>query len=187
MVLCAGLDIESTGVDVEQDRIVEIGLVVMELETGEEKVRFERLVNPGINIPPKVVAIHGISNGDVATAQPFKTVAPGFAALLERVDLVIAHNGESFDFPLMVNELVRAGVSLKRFPTAFDTMLQSRWATDNGKVPSLGELCYALDVPYDPALAHGAAYDVACMLACFRQGWRLGHYIIPNLQPAIAA
>lgn len=187
MTLIAGLDFESTGLDVEKDRIVEIGLVVMDLETGIEKVRFERRVNPGIHIPPKAVAIHGITDGDVAACQPFKAIAPGFVALLERVDMIVGHNVESYDVPLLVNELVRNGVELKGFPLVFDTMLESRWATDNGKVPSLGELCYALDVPYDPALAHGAAYDVSVNLQAYRRGVQLGVYVPPVLTHSRAA
>lgn len=187
MTLVLGLDTETTGVDVEKDRVVEIALIVMELETGIERLRFERRINPGIHIPPKVVAVHGITDADVATCQPFNAIAQGFATIFERADVVVGHNIEGFDIPLLINELVRAKVELKGFPAVIDTMLHSRWATDDGKVPNLGELCFALDTPYDPSLAHGATYDVMVNLQAFRRGWQLGYYTIPTLTRSMAA
>jgi DNA polymerase III subunit epsilon len=175
MTLIAGLDLESTGVDPANDRIVEVAVVVMELETGITRMRFERRVNPGQHIPAGAVEIHGISDADVMGAPSFRNMAPGIVALLSRVDLIVAHNGEAFDGPLLVHEIVRSGVSLPAtLPPVFDTMLEGRGCTSDGKVPNLGELCYALDVDYDPARAHGALYDVEVLLAAFRRGWELG-------------
>jgi DNA polymerase-3 subunit epsilon len=180
--LIAGLDFESTGVDPEKDRIVEVAIVFMDLESGEEQGRFERRINPGIHIPAKAVAIHGISDADVMGAPSFAEIAPGFVKLLARVDLLIGHNIERFDAPLLVHELVRAGVSPPHFPPVFDTMLHGRGCTDDGKIPRLGELCFALDVPYDLGRAHQATYDVLVNLQAFRRGWQLGVFTVPELE-----
>jgi len=182
--LIAGFDLETTGLDVTQDRIVEVALVVMELETGVERLRYEKRINPGMHIPPKVVEVHGICDADVAKAPSFKEVAPGLVKLLGAVRLLVGHNIIRYDLPLLAHELVRVGVSAPAFPAAFDTMLEGRGCTDDGKVPSLGELCWALDTPYDPELAHKATYDVLCNLSAFRRGWQIGAFQVPGLAPA---
>lgn len=184
MTLIAGLDLESTGTNVETDRIVEVAIEVMELETGVSRMRFERRINPGIHIPAAVVEVHGITDADVMGAPSFDKIAAGMMALLSRVDLVVAHNGEGFDGPLLVHEMHRAGVAVSRMPLIFDTMLYGRCCTMDGKVPSLGELCFALDVDYDPGKAHAALYDVTVMLQAFRRGWQLGVFTLPALREA---
>jgi DNA polymerase III subunit epsilon len=185
MTLIAGLDLESTGVDPATDRIVEVAVVVMELETGLTRLRFERRVNPGQHIPAGAVEVHGISDADVMGAPDFRSLAPGIVTLLSKVDLIVAHNGEAFDGPLLVHEILRAGVSrMGTLPPVFDTMLAGRGCTSDGKVPTLGELCFALDVDYDPARAHGALYDVEVLLAAFRRGWELGVFALPVREAA---
>jgi len=181
MILIGCLDFESTGLDVTEDRIVEVGLVLVDALTMHERLAYERRINPGMHIPADAVAIHGITDSDVARAPTFATIAPGLVKVLSAVDLLVGHNIERFDVPLLVHELVRAGVSATRFPPVFDTMLQGRCMTDDGKVPTLGELCYALDVPYDPAQAHGALYDVRVNAQAFLRGWQLGVFEVPAL------
>lgn len=185
MTLIAGLDLESTGPNPETDRIVEIAVVVMELETGEIRMRFEKRINPGIHIPAAVVEVHGITDADVLKAPSFKDVAAGLSALLGRLDLLVWHNGDGFDGPLLVHEYVRNGLPVpERFPPSFDTMLQGRGCTADGKVPTLGELCFALDVDYDPAQAHAALYDVDIMLLAFKRGVDLGYFQLPEMKHA---
>lgn len=185
MTIIAGIDTETTGLDTEKDRIVEIGLILMELETGRELYVLDRKVNPGMHIPPKVVEVHGITDADVMGAPTFDRVAPAVVALLARATLVVGHNTDGFDLPLLVNELIRVGVSATAWPASFDTAQHGRGCTDDGKMPTLGELCYALDTPYDPEQAHGAAYDVRVNLQAFRRGWKLGVFQHPALPPAM--
>lgn len=175
-ILVGGIDFETTGNKVDKDRIVQIGVVVMNLKTGDEKLVIDRLVNPEMNIPNNVVAIHGINNADVLNAPKFAAFAPTLSKLITKLDLIVWHNGDEFDGPLMIHEFDRVGVTLDKLPPAFDTMLKGRTATADGKVPSLGELCYAFDVPYDKALAHDAIYDIRCSLQAFRKGLQLGYF-----------
>ncbi len=58
-------------------------------------------------------------------------------------------------------------------------MKNGRWATANGKNPKLGELCWALQVDYDPALAHAAEYDVQKTAECLWRGVDAGLYKLP--------
>mgnify|MGYP001133969955 CR=1 FL=1 len=178
-ILVGCLDFESTGLDVENDRIVEAALVVMDLESGAERLAFEKRINPGVHIPAKAVEVHGITDADVVQAPAFASIAQGFAKLLGSVHLIVGHNIARFDAPLLAHELVRAGVSVPAFPPVFDTMLEGRFATDDGKVPTLGELCFALDTPYDPEQAHAALYDVRVNLQAFRRGWQIGAFKVP--------
>jgi len=184
MTILACLDFESTGVNPGQDRIVEIGLILVELESGVERLAYKKLVNPGMHIPSGAVEIHGINDSDVAKAPSFAELAPGLMRALSVASLVIGHNIERFDVPLLISELVRAKVPVTSFPPIFDTMLMGRGATDDGKVPTLGELCYALDVGYDPELAHDALYDVRVNIHAFIRGWRLGYFQAPTLASA---
>ena len=71
------LDLETTGLDVEKDRVVEIGAV--RLGPGGQDT-FSCLVNPGLAIPEKATAIHGIGDADVAGAADFQTAMTEFAA-----------------------------------------------------------------------------------------------------------
>jgi len=177
------LDFETTGVDVAKDRIIQVGLIVVELETGVERLVFERRINPGMHISASAVAVHGLTDSDVAKAPPFATIAPGLVKLLGAVKLLVGHNIERFDCAMLAHELVRVGVSAVSFPPVFDTMMQGRAATDDGKIPTLGELCFAFDTPYDAALAHDALYDVRVNMQAFRRGWELGLFQVPNLEP----
>ena len=140
-----------------------------------------RRFNPECHIPAKVVAVHGITDADVMGAPLFKTAAPLLGNMLQKVNVLIAHNGIEFDAPMIMHEFLRAGVIVTPFPAVFDTMKDGRWATPDGKYPTLGELCWSLDVPYGPALARGALYDVRVMLSCYRRAVSLGLWQLPEL------
>jgi DNA polymerase-3 subunit epsilon len=103
--LCV-FDIESTGVNVVQDRIVELCVLRIQPD-GSETVKTWR-VNPGIPIPAVVTEIHGISDADVADAPAFEGILPELIPMLQGSDLV-GYNSNKFDIPLLAEELLRAG------------------------------------------------------------------------------
>lgn len=173
-------DLESTGSEVDKDRIIELAVICEDLDSGKEIIRYARRFNPGMHIPAKVVGIHGIADADVVGAPEFKTAAPLIGKLFEKTGVLIGHNSEGFDNLLVIHEFLRSGVTVNPFPASFDTMLNGRWATPDGKYPTLGELCWALDVPYDPEQAHGALYDVSRCLSCFRRAVKLGLWKLPE-------
>lgn len=104
----AFFDLETTGIDLVRDRIVEISIIKL-MPDGTRITRTKR-VNPGIPIPAEVTAIHGISDADVADAPTFKMIAKETAAFLEGADLA-GFNILRFDLPMLVEEFLRNDVN----------------------------------------------------------------------------
>lgn len=100
-------DIESTGLSLSNDRIVEISIIKIK-PNGEEEVKTRR-INPTIPIPPEVTAIHGITNEDVKDCPTFKQIARSMADFMEGCDF-IGYNSTYFDIPMLAEEFLRAGV-----------------------------------------------------------------------------
>lgn len=100
-------DLETTGVNVGSDRIVEIAILKI-LPTGEEKTYVQR-VNPQMPIPAATTAIHGISDEDIADAPTFNQIANEIAQFIGNSDLG-GYNSNKFDLPLLAEEFLRAGV-----------------------------------------------------------------------------
>jgi len=102
-------DLETTGINIASDRIVEISYLKVDLN-GNESTKTLRL-NPEMPIPEKVVAIHGISNEDVKDAPTFNEVAKSIARDFEGCDLG-GYNSVRFDIPLLAEEFLRSGVDI---------------------------------------------------------------------------
>src|SRR5699024_9192687 len=100
-------DLETTGVNVANDRIVEISILKI-FPNGNKESHTWR-VNPEIPIPAEATAIHGISNEDVADEPTFKELAHRVYDFIKGCDLG-GYNSDRFDVPLLVEELLRAGV-----------------------------------------------------------------------------
>ena len=103
----AFLDLETTGINVTNDRIVELSVLKIS-PNGKEEWMSTR-VNPEIPIPLKTTAIHGITDADVANAPVFKEVAKNLAAFLEGCDLA-GFNAIKFDIPLLAEEFLRVNI-----------------------------------------------------------------------------
>jgi DNA polymerase-3 subunit epsilon len=100
-------DLETTGIEVAKDRIVEISIhKVFPNGTTESKTW---LVNPTIPIPPQTTAVHGITNEKVANEPTFKELANTIHAMIKDSDLG-GFNSDRFDIPLLAEEMLRAGV-----------------------------------------------------------------------------
>lgn len=180
MPIALGLDIETTGLDPVDDRIIELCLIKVDTDTGAELGEKTWLFNPGRPIDPAAQAVHGITFERVAMEPMLdKTLAEEIALWLSECAFWIGHNGAGFDVPFIRNELFRHGVAMPERPIV-DTMLDSRWATHNGKYPNLGELCFAMGVPYDPSQAHGATYDVRVMNQCALRAMKQGFLKVPQ-------
>ena len=103
--LCV-FDLEATGVDPLQDRIVDICILRKEPD-GSESV-FNSLVDPGMPIPAEAVAVHKITDAMVAGQPSFKELAPKLLEVLEGADLA-GFNALKFDIPMLAAEFKRAG------------------------------------------------------------------------------
>ncbi len=103
----AFFDLETTGIRVATDRIVEI-CILREQVDGTTQTHTMR-INPEMPIPPEVTAIHGITDEDVKDCPTFKQVARELASFLEGCDLA-GFNSNHFDIPLLAEEFLRAGI-----------------------------------------------------------------------------
>ena len=99
-------DLETTGLNVGKDKIVEISMLKV-MPDGEEISRTE-LINPGIPIPDECSAIHGITDEDVQDKPTFPQIADDLLAFIGDADLA-GYNSNKFDVPLLVEEFLRCG------------------------------------------------------------------------------
>jgi DNA polymerase-3 subunit epsilon len=103
----AFFDLETTGVNVASDRIVEIS-ILKAMPDGTEDVKTMR-INPGISIPLESSLIHGIYDEDIKNAQTFKQAGEELARFLDDCDLA-GYNSNRFDIPVLMEEFLRAGI-----------------------------------------------------------------------------
>jgi len=102
-------DLETTGTNINSDRIVEICYLKV-YPNGNEESKTLR-INPGIPIPEEASSIHGIYDKDVKDCPSFKDVAKKIAADIEGCDLA-GFNSNRFDIPVLAEEFLRAGVDI---------------------------------------------------------------------------
>jgi DNA polymerase-3 subunit epsilon len=102
-------DLETTGVNVASDRIVEISYLKV-YPNGNEMSRTLR-INPEMHIPEQASEVHGIYDADVADCPTFKQVAKEIANDFEGADIA-GFNSNRFDVPLLAEEFLRADVDL---------------------------------------------------------------------------
>lgn len=100
----ATFDLETTGVNVAQDRIVEISVIKLYPDGTEETLT--ELVNPGMPIPAESAAVHGITDDKVADKLTFKDLAPKIKDFIGDADLS-GYNCLKFDVPLLMEEFLR--------------------------------------------------------------------------------
>lgn len=103
----AFIDLETTGVNLGIDRIVEIAIV--KILTDGTKIVKRKLLNPGIPIPKTSSDVHGITDEMVKDAPVFKQVAQELKQMLDGCDLA-GYNSNRFDIPLLMEEFLRAQV-----------------------------------------------------------------------------
>lgn len=100
-------DLETTGVKIAKDRIVEIS--ILKVYPNQNKESYTWRVNPEMPIPPETTAVHGIKDEDVKDEPTFKELAPKINQLIEGCDLA-GYNSNRFDIPLLAEEMMRADI-----------------------------------------------------------------------------
>ena len=100
-------DMETTGLDLVKDRIIQISYIKVYPDGKEE--RSNQFVNPERSIPQEVVDITGITDADVANAPTFKMLATDLANKFQGCDFA-GFNSNHFDVPMLAEEFLRAGI-----------------------------------------------------------------------------
>ncbi|HEY0029584.1 MAG TPA: exonuclease domain-containing protein [Bacteroidia bacterium] len=103
----AFFDLETTGVNVASDRIIEISILRISPD-GTKEIKTKR-INPTIPIPLQSSEIHGIFDADIANEPTFKGIAKSLAEFLKDCDLA-GYNSNKFDIPILVEEFLRAEI-----------------------------------------------------------------------------
>ena len=102
-------DLETTGINIATDRIVEISYLKVDLHGNETSKTY--LINPTIPIPAASTAIHGITDDKVKDSPSFASIAKNIAREIEGCDLA-GYNSIRFDIPLLAEEFLRADVEI---------------------------------------------------------------------------
>lgn len=146
-------DLETSGVNTEEDRIVEIACLKINPDgTKETKIT---LINPEINIPLEASTVHGITNETVKDSPKFKQIATSLREWFKDCDLG-SYNGNNFDIPLLSAELVRAGLEpIDWNPNLLDVFTLYRYLFPN----TLSDV-YKRVTGKELEGAHGALADV---------------------------
>lgn len=105
----AFIDLETTGVSLSTDRIVEIAIIKV-LPDGSRQVK-RKLINPEIPIPAESSDIHGITNEMVKDASTFKQAGNEIKMFIDNCDLG-GYNSNRFDIPILMEEFLRAGMDV---------------------------------------------------------------------------
>ena len=161
----AFLDTETTGKSAQEDRLVEVGIVIG--LRGDVVDRKSWLVNPGRPIPAEAKAVHGISDEDVADKPPFAEVAAEIVAALAGA-IPAAYNAQ-FDRGFLLAEIERAGLRFPSPPPAIradvdwlDPLVFARELYKQEQSRSLGDMAKRLGV--ELANAHRATDDAEAAL-----------------------
>ena len=100
-------DLETTGINISKDRIVEISILKVHPNGKEET--YTKRVNPEMKIPAEVTLVHGISDEDVADAPTFKDISKEVYHMVKDSDLA-GFNSNRFDIPVLAEEMLRAEI-----------------------------------------------------------------------------
>jgi signal-transduction protein with cAMP-binding, CBS, and nucleotidyltransferase domain/DNA polymerase III epsilon subunit-like protein len=168
----AVLDLETTGLDVRRDRVVQIGAVAMLGPRILDAPRIEQLVNPGVPMPAVAERIHGLGDADVAAAPDFASV---YETLHEMISgrVVVGHN-VAFDLAVLRHEAARAGL-IWHDPPALD-IAQLIGALEPA-LPDLGLETIASDFDVHIEHRHSALGDSMAAAQVFAR-------LIPRLREA---
>lgn len=179
-MLVVGVDTETTGLKYHKgDRIIEVCFDLYDFNPDTNTMVHVRTVSQRINPQRSISAdaqrVHGISMEDLREMPTWSEYSEKVQKILERADLLVIHNAE-FDQEFIWGEQQAAGRPVTRDVPVYCTMENGRWATFDGKKPSLRELAWVLGVPYDPSAAHAADYDTKVMMECWHRGVKLGFF-----------
>jgi len=152
-------DLETTGIQVSKDRIVEISILKIFPNGNKESKTW--LVNPEMKIPAETTAIHGISDEKVANEPTFKELAPIVYQMIKDTDLA-GFNSDRFDIPLLAEEMLRAEIDFDMKNTV-TVDVQTIFHKKEQRTLSAGYKFYCdkeLDGAHSAAVDTNATYEI---------------------------
>ncbi|HRO07869.1 MAG TPA: 3'-5' exonuclease [Saprospiraceae bacterium] len=155
-------DIESTGLNIIKDRIIQIALIKY-TPNGDTPEELSLLVNPGIPISEEAYNVHGISNEDVRNKPTFEQIGKSIYDFIGQADLA-GYNSDRFDIPMLIEEFHRIGIQ-------FD--ISKRRLVDVQKIfykmePRTLKAAYKFYCDKDLEDAHDALADVRATVEVFK-------------------
>ena len=103
-------DVESTGLNVIRDRIVQIAIIKYP-KNGEDPLEFVELINPGIPISPEAMSVHGLTPDILRNKPTFQQIGKQIFDFIGNSDLA-GYNSNRFDVPILMEEFARIGLEL---------------------------------------------------------------------------
>ncbi|GAB3482619.1 exonuclease domain-containing protein [Nocardiopsis coralliicola] len=181
----AAFDLETTGVDVETDRVVTAAVIRIDPATGDTRTR-TWLADPGVEIPAEATAVHGISTEQArAEGRPadevVREIGAELAELTDKEIPIVAFNA-AFDLTLIDREMARHGDSTDfggRMRVVDPMVLDRQVDRYRRGSRTLVDVCAHYEIRLAPGEAHGCEADA---LAAARLAWRLG-----STRPELAA
>lgn len=135
------VDIETTGCYVKTDKIIEIGAV--KVRDGKVTDVFSHLINPGIDVPPYITKLTGITNDMVKDKEDIETVMKRFVEFAGD-DILLGHN-IMFDYSFLKQSAINHNIPFDKF--ALDTLKIARKALPELESRALDYLCKYYDIP----------------------------------------
>lgn len=161
------IDLETTGVDPETDRIIEIAM--LEVTEKPHPAKLHYMLNPGRSIPKVVEELTGITNERVERCLPFRSIAEFVYNSLQGVDL-LGFNLRSFDVPLLVNELQRCNYELD----LTQTRILDSCVLFKKQFPRTLDAAIKTYIGINQEGAHGAMSDVLHTILVWQKQLKLG-------------
>jgi len=155
-------DLETTGLSIEHDYIIEFGAVLM--YKGNIKQQKDFFIKPPIALDENIKSLTHIKESDIADARTFAQCKDEILDFIKG-RVLVAHNA-SFDFGFLNKELERINEAQLTNPV-IDTLDLSKTLLKDKLRYSLGNLCSAYNIPYDSKVAHRANYDADVLAQSF--------------------
>jgi DNA polymerase-3 subunit alpha (Gram-positive type) len=150
------LDLETTGLSKDQNKIIEIGAV--KIKDGVIIEEFSELVDPKVSINPYIRKLTSISDEDVAGKDTEDIVLKRFMQFLDGVDYLVGHNIKGFDYPFLKLACFKNDIEMGAFPCIDTLDIAMKYLGNYIEKYSLSRLSYYFDI--DLTNAHRAIYDV---------------------------
>jgi DNA polymerase-3 subunit epsilon len=154
-------DIESTGLNIVKDRIIQIALIKYS-KSGCEPQELTMLVNPGIPISEEAYQVHGISNEDVRNKPTFQQVGQKIYDFIGQADLA-GYNSDRFDIPMLIEEFHRIGIDFDITPKRLIDVQKIFYKME----PRTLKAAYKFYCDKDLDDAHNALADVRATIEVF--------------------